>query len=147
MLAVGVPIRYGRHDGACGMTAPIAHVVLQGADRGGTWSARVVTAVGFVAAAYVITVVTANWASPHWSALVLGSLVIPAGTLWAGIAFTVRDLLHCARCPKADRVVIAVVFRRGYEVSPDTVRVSGLSSADAVRAGGVPPVPSRPPPR
>lgn len=76
------------------MTAPIARVVLQSADRTDTRSARVVTVGGFVAAAYVITVVTANWASAHWSALVLGSLVIPAGTLWAGVVFTVRDLLH-----------------------------------------------------
>ncbi|HEX8864872.1 MAG TPA: VUT family protein [Lentzea sp.] len=76
------------------MTAPVAHVVLQGADRAGTRSARVVIVVVFVAAAYVITVVAANWASTHWPPLVLGSLVIPAGTLWAGAVFTVRDLLH-----------------------------------------------------
>jgi len=45
------------------MTDPIAHVVLQGTDRADTRSARVATVAGIVVAAYVITVVIANWAS------------------------------------------------------------------------------------
>ena len=56
---------------------------------------RTTTVAGLViATAYVGTVVTANWTSIHWSALVLGQVVVPAGTLWAGITFTLRDLLH-----------------------------------------------------
>lgn len=48
----------------------------------------------FLAVAYVGTVVTANWASMRWPAVVLGPLVVPAGTMWSGVTFTLRDLLH-----------------------------------------------------
>ncbi|MFD8497282.1 VUT family protein [Amycolatopsis sp. NPDC059657] len=47
-----------------------------------------------VSAAYGGSVVMANWASTHWSALLVGSLTVPAGTLWAGVTLTLRDLLH-----------------------------------------------------
>ncbi|MFI6098219.1 VUT family protein [Lentzea sp. NPDC051213] len=47
-----------------------------------------------VATAYVSSVVMANWASTHWAALLLGPVTVPAGTLWAGVTFTLRDLLH-----------------------------------------------------
>ncbi|MFD8492776.1 hypothetical protein [Amycolatopsis sp. NPDC059657] len=47
-----------------------------------------------VSATYVGSVVMANWASTHWSALLVGSLIVPAGTLWAGVTLTLRDLLH-----------------------------------------------------
>lgn len=47
-----------------------------------------------VSAAYVGSVVMANWASTHWSALLVGSLIVPAGTLWGGVTLTLRDLLH-----------------------------------------------------
>jgi hypothetical protein len=47
-----------------------------------------------VSAAYVGSVVMANWASTHWTALLIGSLIVPAGTLWAGVTLTLRDLLH-----------------------------------------------------
>lgn len=45
-------------------------------------------------AVYVGSVVMANWASTHWAALLVGSLIVPAGTVWAGMTLTVRDLLH-----------------------------------------------------
>lgn len=45
-------------------------------------------------ATYVSSVVMANWASTHWAALLVGSLIVPAGTLWAGVTLTLRDLLH-----------------------------------------------------
>jgi queuosine precursor transporter len=47
-----------------------------------------------VSAAYVGSVVMANWASMHWEALLVDSLIVPAGTLWAGVTLTLRDLLH-----------------------------------------------------
>ncbi|MPZ79647.1 MAG: VUT family protein [Actinophytocola sp.] len=60
-------------------------------------AAHQVTGTGLaVVAAYIGTVVAANWASTHWTALLIGSLVVPAGTLWAGATFTLRDLLHDA---------------------------------------------------
>ena len=47
-----------------------------------------------VLTAYVGSVVMANWASAHWPALQVGSLIVPAGTVWAGVTLTLRDLLH-----------------------------------------------------
>jgi uncharacterized PurR-regulated membrane protein YhhQ (DUF165 family) len=47
-----------------------------------------------VSAGYVGSVVMANWASTQWAALLVGSLIVPAGTLWAGATLTLRDLLH-----------------------------------------------------
>lgn len=59
-----------------------------GAGHGLVWSGLAVSAV------YVGSVVMANWASTHWAALLVGSLIVPAGTLWAGVTLTLRDLLH-----------------------------------------------------
>lgn len=47
-----------------------------------------------VLAAYVGSVVMANWASTQWAALLVGSLIVPAGTVWAGVTLSLRDLLH-----------------------------------------------------
>lgn len=72
-----------------------AHPLTRGGSRLSDRLARVVAGAGFlVAVAYVGTVVTANWASTHWPALVFGPFVVPAGTLWAGVTFTLRDLLY-----------------------------------------------------
>ena len=53
--------------------------------------------VGFgvvVAAWYLFCVVAANVASVHVGPLVVGGLVVPAGTLFAGASLTARDMLH-----------------------------------------------------
>lgn len=47
-----------------------------------------------VAIAYVSTVVAANWFSTDCSPLQFGAIVVPAGTFWAGMTFTLRDQLH-----------------------------------------------------
>jgi uncharacterized PurR-regulated membrane protein YhhQ (DUF165 family) len=60
-----------------------------------------------VSAAYVGSVVMANWASTHWAALLIGSLIVPAGTVWAGMTLTLRDLLH--ETLGASGVVAAIV--------------------------------------
>ncbi|WP_399343972.1 VUT family protein [Umezawaea sp. Da 62-37] len=43
---------------------------------------------------YLLSVVAANMASVHWQPLVIGGLVIPAGTVFAGASLTARDLVH-----------------------------------------------------
>ncbi|WP_424187659.1 VUT family protein [Actinokineospora sp. G85] len=43
---------------------------------------------------YLLSVVAANAVSVHWSPLAGGGLLIPAGTLFAGVSLTARDLLH-----------------------------------------------------
>ena len=60
-----------------------------------------------VLAAYVGTIVTANWASTHCSALLVGAVAVPAGTLWAGVTFTLRDLLHECLGPRGVLAAIA----------------------------------------
>jgi uncharacterized PurR-regulated membrane protein YhhQ (DUF165 family) len=47
-----------------------------------------------VVAAYVGSVVMANWASTHLPVLLVGLAIVPAGTLLAGVTLTLRDLLH-----------------------------------------------------
>lgn len=52
---------------------------------------------GWAAAAmigYLLSVVAANIASVHWPPLVVGGLVVPAGTVFAGTSLTARDLVH-----------------------------------------------------
>ena len=46
-------------------------------------------------AAYLATIVTANWAVTRYGAVPVGfGLIAPAGVYFAGLAFTLRDLLH-----------------------------------------------------
>lgn len=47
-------------------------------------------------AGYAATIAGANWATTLWSAVAVAGLHIPAGALFAGLAFTVRDLLQDA---------------------------------------------------
>jgi uncharacterized PurR-regulated membrane protein YhhQ (DUF165 family) len=76
--------------------------------RAGDTTARRVTGVNLVVlAGYVGTIVTANWASTHWSALLVGAVAVPAGTLWAGATFTLRDLLHECIGPRGVLAAIA----------------------------------------
>lgn len=55
-----------------------------------TTTIRLALAVGYLA-----TIVAANWAVQHFGAVpVSPGLVAPAGVYFAGLAFTLRDLLH-----------------------------------------------------
>jgi uncharacterized PurR-regulated membrane protein YhhQ (DUF165 family) len=47
-------------------------------------------------AGYSATIAAANWATTLWQAVSLAGLQIPAGAFFAGLAFTVRDLLQDA---------------------------------------------------
>ena len=47
-----------------------------------------------VVAAYIGNIVLANWTATHISPLEFGAIAVPAGTLWAGLGFTLRDGLH-----------------------------------------------------
>lgn len=49
---------------------------------------------GLVMASYVGTVVAANWASVHAPPLLVASILVPAGTVFAGLTLTLRDGLH-----------------------------------------------------
>jgi len=61
-----------------------------------------------VAMVYIGAIVTANWASTHWPAMVFGQFVVPAGTLWAGLTLTLRDVLHEALGPHGVTAGIAI---------------------------------------
>jgi uncharacterized PurR-regulated membrane protein YhhQ (DUF165 family) len=63
--------------------------------RPGEQCGRYVPAVRMVVfAAYVGNIVLANWTTSHVSPLEFGAIAVPAGTLWAGLGFTLRDGLH-----------------------------------------------------
>lgn len=53
-------------------------------------------AAGILVAAYAATIAGANWATTLWPAVAVAGLHLPAGSLLAGLAFTVRDLLQDA---------------------------------------------------
>lgn len=65
-----------------------------------------VAATCIVGTAYVGTILAANLASTHLPALTVGQLLVPAGTLFAGVTFTLRDVLHEAVGP---RVLFAAI--------------------------------------
>lgn len=44
--------------------------------------------------AYIATIPLANWTLQQFGIFAVGALLIPAGTLWAGLAFTLRDLVQ-----------------------------------------------------
>lgn len=58
--------------------------------------------------AYAASILAANLASTHWPAPTILALSIPAGTLFAGLTFTLRDLLHETSGPRAVFAAIAV---------------------------------------
>jgi hypothetical protein len=98
------------------MTAPThtpvtASVSAVGRRSGDATSHRVARVSMVVLAAYVGTIVTANWASTHWNALLVGAVAVPAGTLWAGVTFTLRDLLH--ECLGGQGVLAAIAAGAG----------------------------------
>lgn len=65
-------------------------------------------------AGYVGTIIAANWAVEHYGVVPVGfGLVAPAGVYVAGLAFTLRDLLHEA----AGRYAVFVAIACGTIVS------------------------------
>ncbi|MFB9691049.1 VUT family protein [Amycolatopsis plumensis] len=79
-----------------------------------------------VSAAYVGSVVMANWASTHWSALLVGSLIVPAGTLWAGVTLTLRDLLHEALGTAGVLAAIAVGAWLSWSLASPQIPVASV---------------------
>jgi uncharacterized PurR-regulated membrane protein YhhQ (DUF165 family) len=57
--------------------------------------------------AYIGTIVIANWMSTQWTVLTVG-VVIPAGTLGAGLTFTLRDAVQETAGPRTVLGAIAV---------------------------------------
>lgn len=67
-----------------------------------------------LAAAYLGTIVAANWAISRFGAVPVGfGLMAPAGVYFAGLAFTLRDLLHAA----AGRLAVVAAILAGAGLS------------------------------
>lgn len=67
-----------------------------------------------LAVAYLGTIVAANWAVVHFGIVPVGfGLVAPAGVYFAGLAFTLRDLLH----ERAGRWAVLAAILAGAGVS------------------------------
>jgi len=78
-----------------------------GSQDGGQRALRRLTAAGLLVS-YSVTITAANWASTLWPAVALTGLQIPAGALFAGLAFTVRDLLQEAVGTRTTLLAIAL---------------------------------------
>lgn len=105
---------------------------------GGATGRRVTGVSLVVLAAYVGTIVTANWASTHWSALLVGAVAVPAGTLWAGTTFTLRDLMH--ECLGPQGVLAAIAAGAGLSwllASPQIAMASVLAFTVSELVGSI----------
>jgi len=79
--------------------------------------------------AFLTTIVAANWAIGEFGLVPVGfGLVAPAGVAFAGLAFTLRDLLHDASGRRAVLVAILVGAGLSFAVAPPAVALaSGLA--------------------
>ena len=78
-------------------------------------------------AAYIGTIFAANWALQAYGALPVLGVLVPAGTLFAGLAFTLRDLTQDAlgRAWTIAAVVLGALL--SALVSPQFALASGLA--------------------
>lgn len=80
--------------------------------------------------AYIVTIVGANWATSLWSAVVVAGLQVPVGTLFAGLGFTVRDLLQEAVGVRPMLLAVAVgAAMSGLIASPRIALASAAAFA------------------
>lgn len=80
-------------------------------------------------AGYVAVIVLANWAVEHYGAVGVGfGLVAPAGVYFAGLAFTLRDVLHrtLGRSVVVAAIVVGAVV--SFAVSDSFLVPGGLVS-------------------
>jgi uncharacterized PurR-regulated membrane protein YhhQ (DUF165 family) len=83
-----------------------------------------------VLAAYMSTILTANWASAVWPALSVAGLWVPAGALCAGFVFSLRDLVHTMLGTRG--VLAAIVIGIGLSwlvASPQIALASAVAFA------------------
>jgi uncharacterized PurR-regulated membrane protein YhhQ (DUF165 family) len=74
---------------------------------------------------YLGTIVAANWAIGHYGVVPVGlGLAAPAGVYFAGLAFTLRDLLHEAAGRWAVLAAITVGAGLSFAVSPPRLAVA-----------------------
>ncbi|MGW5049781.1 VUT family protein [Actinokineospora sp. NPDC004072] len=74
---------------------------------------------------YLLSVVAANTASAHWPPLVVGGLVVPAGTLFAGAGLTARDLVHDTL--GASGVAVGIAVGAGLSAVVASPRIAAAS--------------------
>jgi len=68
---------------------------------------------------YIATIFAANWAIQHYGVVPVGlGLMAPAGVYFAGLAFTLRDVVHRTLGPVASLAAIAVGAGLSAFVSP-----------------------------
>lgn len=76
-------------------------------------------------AAYLSTIVAANWAVAAYGLVPVGfGLLAPAGVAFAGLAFTLRDLLHDAAGRWAVLATIAAGAGLSLAVAPPAIAVA-----------------------
>lgn len=93
---------------------------------GSTMSWRSVVGGVLVIAGYLCSVVAANVASVHWPPLVVGGLVVPAGTLFAGASLTARDLIHDALGVRGVAAAIVVAGGLSAVVASPQIAVASV---------------------
>lgn len=77
---------------------------------------------------FIATIFAANWSIEHYGIIGVGfGLTAPAGVLWAGLAFTFRDLTHDRYGWRGAVVAIACGALLSWWVSPAFAVASGVA--------------------
>lgn len=108
-------------------TSTVTASLLAPRGRPGSPPARGIYAVSLLAlAAYVGSIVVANWTSAHWRPLEIGTVLAPAGTLWSGMTFTFRDMLHETLGKRGVLAAIAVGACLSWLVATHQIAVASV---------------------
>lgn len=75
---------------------------------------------------YIGTIVAANWTSTHCSHWAVGPLIVPAGTLWAGATFSLRDLLHDTLGTRGVAIVIAMGTGLSWALASPQIAIASV---------------------
>jgi uncharacterized PurR-regulated membrane protein YhhQ (DUF165 family) len=76
---------------------------------------------------FLLTIPAANWTLQRFGVLDVGGLAVPAGVLWIGLAFTLRDLAHDRLGPWWVLGAIAAGAALSYAIAPAFALASGAA--------------------
>jgi uncharacterized PurR-regulated membrane protein YhhQ (DUF165 family) len=77
--------------------------------------------------AFVLSIVLANWSLDRYGLIDVGPWLVPAGTFWAGLTFTFRDLVHDRWTWRGAVLAVVVGAALSWFVAPSFAAASGLA--------------------
>lgn len=77
--------------------------------------------------AYVLSIVLANWSLRRFGLVDVGPWLIPAGSFWAGVTFTLRDLVHDRLGWRWAVLAVCAGAALSWFVAPSLAAASGIA--------------------